>query len=276
MLTQLTYHHIVVNRHGNGTAFASQNFAPVGSEITLSASPAAGYNFVEWQVVSGDNEFQFTTTDAQVTFNMPNIDVHAQAIFAPVPSVTSVVVTKWHPDAVFQPGQSYRFWANVRGPINPPQTVTWTVEGNGSSGTFISDTGMLTIGIDETSQNMIVRATSTAVPSISGSVPVAIACLTTRHSVTLLYGLAICCCLDMIMSTHDVHDGYMWYFWDVHIPQHINMMQWYNGRVFSGMWRDVESGAYYRSGEALFIRGSRTFAPVWMEQCCCMPPPWWM
>ena len=80
---------VTVISGGNGTASASHAKAVAGTEITLTATPNAGYHFKEWQVMSGD----VTVRDDK--FTMPGSDVEVKAIFeedAP-PTPTEYTVT---------------------------------------------------------------------------------------------------------------------------------------------------------------------------------------
>ena len=70
-----TEYTVTVKTDGNGTASASHAKAVVGTEITLTAAPNAGYHFKEWQVMSGD----VTVRDDK--FTMPGSDVEVKAIF---------------------------------------------------------------------------------------------------------------------------------------------------------------------------------------------------
>ena len=84
-----TEYTVTVKTDGNGTASASHAKAVVGTEITLTATPNAGYHFKEWQVMSGD----VTVRDDK--FTMPSDNVEVKAIFeedAP-PTPTEYTVT---------------------------------------------------------------------------------------------------------------------------------------------------------------------------------------
>ena len=84
----------------------------------------------------------------------------------PEPTVTGVTVS---PDAAtVERGGNQDFTATVSGTDNPPQTVTWAVEGGGS-GTSISATGRLSVSADETAASLTVRATSTFDATKSGT-----------------------------------------------------------------------------------------------------------
>ena len=84
-----TEYTVTVKTDGNGTASASHAKAVVGTEITLTATPNAGYHFKEWQVMSSD----VTVRDDK--FTMPGSDVEVKVIFeedAP-PTPTEYTVT---------------------------------------------------------------------------------------------------------------------------------------------------------------------------------------
>ncbi len=70
-----TEYTVTVKTDGNGTASASHAKAVVGTEITLTATPNAGYHFKEWQVMSGD------VTVKNDKFTMPSGNVEIKAIF---------------------------------------------------------------------------------------------------------------------------------------------------------------------------------------------------
>ena len=68
-------HKVTVTTDGNGTASASLSTASEGMEITLSAAPATGCRFKEWQVISGN------VTIIDNRFTMPDSNVEIKAIF---------------------------------------------------------------------------------------------------------------------------------------------------------------------------------------------------
>ena len=62
---------ITVSNDGNGTATASLPTAATGTEITLSSTPNTGYQFKEWQIISGgihvtDNKFVMGSEDVEI------------------------------------------------------------------------------------------------------------------------------------------------------------------------------------------------------------------
>ena len=84
-----TEYAVTVRDDGHGTGSADPASATAGTEITLTATPNAGYHFKEWKVMSGD----VTVRDDK--FTMPGSDVEVKAIFeedAP-PTPTEYTVT---------------------------------------------------------------------------------------------------------------------------------------------------------------------------------------
>ena len=84
-----TEYAVTVRDDGHGTGSEDPASATAGTEITLTATPNAGYHFKEWQVMSGD----VTVRDDK--FTMPGSDVEVKAIFeedAP-PTPTEYTVT---------------------------------------------------------------------------------------------------------------------------------------------------------------------------------------
>ncbi|MBR5232214.1 MAG: hypothetical protein IKW00_08220, partial [Clostridia bacterium] len=62
---------VTVNSDGNGTVITDPKCGEKGTEVTLTATPAEGYRFVRWEVVSGgvtivDNKFTIGTSDVVV------------------------------------------------------------------------------------------------------------------------------------------------------------------------------------------------------------------
>lgn len=84
-----TEYAVTIRDDGHGTGSADPASATAGTEITLTATPNAGYHFKEWQVMSGD----VTVRDDK--FTMPDSDVEVKAVFeedAP-PTPTEYTVT---------------------------------------------------------------------------------------------------------------------------------------------------------------------------------------
>ena len=119
---------VTVRDDGHGTGSADPASATAGTEITLTATPNAGYHFKEWQVMSGD----VTVRDDK--FTMPSDNVEIKAIFEEdasptpteytvtfdgndgTPSVGSMITT----DTVFSANTTvYAHWTHT-GDNNPP------------------------------------------------------------------------------------------------------------------------------------------------------------
>ena len=76
---------VTVQSDGNGTASADVTYGATGTEVTLTATPSAGYQFKEWQVISGG----VTITNNKFTIGTENVVV--KAIFEEVPATTYTV-----------------------------------------------------------------------------------------------------------------------------------------------------------------------------------------
>jgi hypothetical protein len=90
-----------------------------------------------------------------------------------VNTVTSVRVNPQTP--VAKQGEKLTFTAMVIGINNPIRTVTWSVDGNKSNDTVITENGILSVAADEFSEAIKVTATSTADTTQSASTIVTIA-----------------------------------------------------------------------------------------------------
>ena len=71
----VTEHTVIVTNDGNGEASASPEKAAAGMEITLTATPNAGYHFKEWKLISGGVSIEGGK------FLMPDCNVEVKAIF---------------------------------------------------------------------------------------------------------------------------------------------------------------------------------------------------
>ena len=88
-----------------------------------------------------------------------------------LPETIVVQEVKVSPDTIeIEQGKSHQFKSTivVNGAEDASQTVTWTIEGNNSIDTTINSNGELTVGTDETSNILTVRATSNVDPTKSG------------------------------------------------------------------------------------------------------------
>lgn len=82
------------------------------------------------------------------------------------PTIDSIEIID--PKQIIWPGASLTISATVTG-TQTNKKVTWSISGNVSAGTTISDTGELKIARDETAEKITVTATSVADPTKSGS-----------------------------------------------------------------------------------------------------------
>jgi hypothetical protein len=87
--------------------------------------------------------------------------------------VTVSGVTVSPSSATVLKGGMRQFTATVSGTNNPPQTVTWDVEGGGAE-TNIAANGVLAIALNESAATLTVRATSTADTSKSNTATVTV------------------------------------------------------------------------------------------------------
>ena len=76
----VTGYDVAVSNDGNGTGTADPATSLAGEMITLSASPASGYKFKEWQMIAGEAVLSGNKS-ASTTFTMPAADVEVKAVF---------------------------------------------------------------------------------------------------------------------------------------------------------------------------------------------------
>ncbi|MEV0890964.1 alpha/beta hydrolase-fold protein [Promicromonospora sp. NPDC050262] len=139
-VTDTTYNSVV---SGNATMDA------IGVDHEFNGYTAHGHNWDAWQL----NLIDFA----------PRLFQH----------VGSVSVTPAEPTVTV--GWTERFAAEVASTHGASSAVTWSVEGESSSGTTISDDGLLTVGADETASSLRVVATSVFDPTRSGTAEVGLA-----------------------------------------------------------------------------------------------------
>jgi len=177
-----TTYTITVTAASDGTATGGGTFA-LGANITLTATPNAGYSFDGWyengtKVVGADASYSFTATAHRTL----------EARFASIPTLSTITSVTVSPASIeVQKGSTQQFGATVNGTNNPAQTVTWAVTGSGSAGTTISTSGLLTVAADETAAALAVTATSTVDTSKTGSATVTV----TITPPTPVYGISL-------------------------------------------------------------------------------------
>ena len=87
-------------------------------------------------------------------------------------NVRTVTITPDKPTVVQNDTQ--QFIAKVEGINKPDQSVTWSLSGNDSEETTISESGLLKVSLEETAKTLTVTATSVMDDTKSGSVEVAV------------------------------------------------------------------------------------------------------
>jgi uncharacterized repeat protein (TIGR02543 family) len=85
---------VTVTNNGHGTGSASSTKAPIGTEITLTATPDPGYHFARWEVISGG----ITITDN--LFRISDEAVTVRAIFE-ADETASYTVTFMDKDTIY-------------------------------------------------------------------------------------------------------------------------------------------------------------------------------
>ena len=121
---------VTVTNDGHGTATASPTSGAKGTEVTLTATPATGYKFKEWTVISGN----VTIANNKFTIGTENVEI--KAIFEAKPAETySVTVVGGTSDkATAEAGATVTITATIP---DGKEFVNWTtsdVEGlNGST-----------------------------------------------------------------------------------------------------------------------------------------------
>lgn len=96
------------------------------------------------------------------------------AVTVVVPTYTGVTVSPAESFVTRGTMRQLQFAAEVVGSNSPSQEVTWSVDGKESSGTVISDGGLLTVAAEETAAALTVTATSVGDSSKSGTAAVTI------------------------------------------------------------------------------------------------------
>ena len=120
---------VTVQNDGNGTATADVTSGPERTEVTLTATPSSGYQFKEWQVISGgvtvtDNKFTIGTSDVTVkaVFEAKPADPVEPTSVEPVNPTTVDPVTPAEPATVEPPKSTGPFTYTVVGGGD----TTWT------------------------------------------------------------------------------------------------------------------------------------------------------
>jgi len=180
----VTPHTITINNTGNvptgqltatllGWNYSnfSLNGTAGGSPIQIPSIPALGNASFTVSPVNGLTADTYTAT---ITVSGgPDITQRSFNVIFNVSSVTGVTVSPGN--ASVYRGSTQQFTANVLGENNPPQGVTWSIDGITSSPvTHITQYGVLHVAPNETATSLTIRATSTANTAISGTATVTI------------------------------------------------------------------------------------------------------
>lgn len=132
--------------------------------VTLVKNTDSGMTMSWMNVPSGGSvKFQFSVGSVKDT----GVDRGEEV----VGSVTAVTVTP-NKEVSVNKGGTQQFKATVSGTGTYDKTVTWKIENANSRGTTISDSGLLTVGADETAPSIAVIATSKGDRTKSCTVPV--------------------------------------------------------------------------------------------------------
>ena len=121
--------------------------------------------------VAGDETAQTLTVTATSTLDDTKSGSAAVAVSQEPASISGIEITP--KDLLGYKGGEIEFTAEVTG-VNCPRTVTWSVEGGKSADTAIDENGVLTIGADESSIALTVKAVSTFDSSITAETSVGV------------------------------------------------------------------------------------------------------
>lgn len=108
-------------------------------------------------------------------FTTVKVDVLQIKIISTVDNVTVTMET----------GETKQLKAIVSGTNNPSQNITWSLSGNNSKNTVITSDGLLTIGKDETSKKIVVKAKSVEDPSKYGEFAINIENTTPNYDINM-------------------------------------------------------------------------------------------
>lgn len=140
-------------------------------------NPAAGtantvkQNQVWYQIQFELNGRTYTTENTVTLRNNISVNKDLKEVsVTPIPYVSTVTSVTVNPaSAQIVQGGNAQFTATVTGVNHPNTEVTWKIEGATDTGTNIDENGLVTLGHDETSQEIRVIATSKADPTVSNA-----------------------------------------------------------------------------------------------------------
>jgi hypothetical protein len=132
----------------------------VGNAISGTPTAAGTFDFT----VKAENSAGSDTKALSITIDESVLNVTVRPDIDFLTDLSNVVV--------FRGGQ-LNFVADVTVQGAVSKDVNWNLEGGNTSGTGVSQNGLLTVGNDETAESITVKATSTLDPSKSGSATLA-------------------------------------------------------------------------------------------------------
>lgn len=154
----------VAMQTGNSQQFTATVTGSSGAPVTvnweLEGNQSAGTKISRTGLltVAADETASSLTVRATSTFDAGKVAKATVTVEKIEPEVVSVSVTPQK--ANVQYGTTRQFTAKVEVTGGAKQTVTWSVSGNNSNDTSISDKGLLTVAAEETAQKITVKAVS--------------------------------------------------------------------------------------------------------------------
>ena len=139
----VTTYTVTITTDGNGTALANITSAAFGTKITLTTSAKEGYQFKEWQVVSGGVSIKDNT------FTMPANDVSIKAVFE---KKTAGDDDKDKPE--------YKIISGANGSWTQNTDDAMTISGNGEFSKFVT---VKVDGTEVSKENYTAKAGSTII-----------------------------------------------------------------------------------------------------------------
>ena len=151
---------------------------------TVSGSSNAGTFISSNGVLTVAADETATTLTVTATANGDKTQSGTATVTVTQPAtITGVTVTP--NTATVEAGETQQFTAKVEGTGNFSDKVTWTVEDNNSTGTTISEDGVLTVADDETAAALTVTATAKGDGTTSGTATVTVTQPATITGVTV-------------------------------------------------------------------------------------------
>jgi len=154
----------------DGGSLSYQWFANTTGSTSGGIPVGAGASYIPLTGTVGTTYYYVVVTNTNTRINgiqTAAITSGTAAVTVNAPVVENVIII---PSAVsVQQGQTQQFSAMVNGLYNPPQNVYWTVSGNTSAGTYIDESGLLSVDANETPETeLTVTATSALDTGIQG------------------------------------------------------------------------------------------------------------